>query len=192
MQINRYFSLLLFYVTDYENYKVYYIEGLLRNEKTYEIKEFKNTLYIYNKDQVFSLSLENDIDGEVVVGKDAKLILNTTLEKNEDNIFSYPTTSYEEFAKRINDNLRHLMLNNPEIAYNLLTEEAKDTYKTLDGFKAFINDNRRDLFLLTYEKIEKTYTNETFTIKVYDSNSKFEIKLFFDTFSNFKYEIVKL
>lgn len=182
----------LYYITNYEDSKVYYIEGLLRNENTYEIKDFKNIVYINNANQTFTVSLENDIKESVIVGNDVNYILDIDIEKNEDNTFSYPKTSYEEFAERITNSIRHLVLNNPEIAYKLLTDNSKEKYKNINEFKAFINENRKDLFLFSYEKIEKTYINNTFTIKVYDKNSKFIISLFFDSFSNFKYEINKL
>ncbi len=183
----------MYYVTNFENTKVYLINGLLRNSKSYETKEFENTLYIDESFQCFNVSLENDIGKsykELNVGEDISYIVPEHVSGSTANLYTNPTISYEEFGKRTFDNIRNLLLHNSDIAYEMLSDKEK--YDDLSKFEDFINQNRSIIFLMSFGNYETDFIDDIFTITVYDSNSEFAIKIYYKTFSTFEYEIIEI
>lgn len=185
----------IYYVTNFQGSKVYFINGLLRNSETYETKEFDNTLYIDNTLQSFKVSLDNDLNTDykdLKVGEEVSYIVPEIVSGGSVNVFNYPSTSYEEFGKRTFDNIRTLMLRNPDIAYEMLDEMSKNNFGSLQKFKEYIDINRRNLFLMSFGEYETNFVNDIFTITIYDSNSKFSITIYYDSFSKFTYDIIDM
>lgn len=185
----------MYYVTNFENTKVYLINGLLRNSESYETKEFENTLYIDESFQCFNVSLENDMGKsykELNVGEDISYIVPEHVSGSTANLYTNPTTSYEGFGKRTFDNIRSLLLHNSDKAYEMLSDNDKEKYDDLSKFEDFINQNRSNIFLMSFGNYETDFIDDIFTITVYDSNSKFAIKIYYKTFSTFEYEIIEI
>lgn len=185
----------IYYVTNFENSKVYFINGLLRNSETYETKEFDNTLYIDNSLQSFKVSLDNDLNSDykdLKIGEEVSYIVPQIVSGGSVNVFNYPSTSYEEFGKRTFDNIRILMLRNPDIAYEMLDDVSKNNFGSLQKFKEYIERNRKNLFLMSFGEYETNFVNDIFTITIYDSNSKFSITIYYDSFSKFTYDIIDM
>lgn len=70
----------------------------------------------------------------------------TSVEKNDYNIVQYISTNTEEDCKRYLDYYKKLALSNPEEAYNRLDEEYRNLrFGSLDGYKKYIEENKKDI-----------------------------------------------
>lgn len=185
----------IYYVTNYENVKVFFVKGLVRNSETLESKEYEVTLYIDNITQNFKINLDNILNkdySQLEIGSEVEYVIPDTIRGSNVNRFTYPSITYDEFGKIIFNNIRNLLLYNPEKAYEKLYESEKTKFKDVNSLIEFIDSNRRDIFLLTYRTYEINYENEKFTMYLYDDNAKYIITAYLDTFSDFKFKIEEI
>lgn len=185
----------IYYATNYGKTKVFFIKGLLRNTGTLESEPFENTLYIDNTNQLFKVSLENDLNvgfDDLKPGDEVAYVIPELVWSGTSGEFTYPSTSYQEFAKRIFDNIRVILLHNQDVAYSLLAGNSKAKFSSANALKEYVDSHKRDFFLMTFGNYETTFTDDIFTIKVYDSYNKYVITMYFDSFSTFTFDIEEL
>ena len=69
-----------------------------------------------------------------------------SIEKNDNNNFSYTTITDRELTQKYFSYYKSLMLNNPEKAYEMLDEEYRNKrFGSVDDFKSYIDKNREDI-----------------------------------------------
>jgi hypothetical protein len=84
------------------------------------------------------------------------------------------------------------MLYDTDKAYSLLTDEMKEKYNSLSEFENYINENKSDIFSLIYGSYKLKSGEDGAIFVIYNANSTVCITVYFDGFSNFKYDIKKL
>ena len=182
----------VYYATNYGDTKVYFIRGLLRNSGTFETEKFENTLYVDNTKQSFEVSLENDLEisfDEIKPDVEVSYVIPESIWSGNLGKFSYPSISYEEFSKRAFDNIRNLLLFNVDVAYDMLSDSSKERFSSPSALKEYVDNNKRDIFLMTFGNYETNMVDKVFVVTAYDSHLKYSVTMNFETFSNLTFDI---
>lgn len=183
-------------VTDFEQKTIYYIEYLTKERTSQEYKSNKVLVVCNINENIFELYLEDYVDSlelpEFNIGDNFNIDMNIEFEKNSDNSYGASNYSYEDYAEDKLEEFRKMIINSPEKAYELLDEDYKTSkYPTYESFKAFIDGNRKDIFLLTYGSSEISGSGENAIFTIYDNKDIFYLKLHTYSLTNVKYEIEK-
>lgn len=196
IQQNEVYLIEGYHISDYERNKTYIVKCWIRDIATGNFTEneliivcdiLNNTFCIYPDEYVKSLNL-----GEIGVGTEISLNFDLDIVKNSNNLYGAGAKDFNDYSQDVFESYRKLLLIAPEKAYELLDDEfKKQYYPDFSKFKEFIDQNRTDIFLMTYSSYESSIGDEYNTFSAYDKNDKFYIT--FDTKSliNLKYKIKK-
>ena len=122
----------------------------------------KNIALIVNLDIANSTYSIEPVKAEINNTKNIELT-NTlnSIEKNEDNIFSYISTNAEDDCKRFLDNYKKMALSNPQEAYNRLNEEYRNLrFGSLEKYEKYIKENREDIKVMQLNQYMINNENE--------------------------------
>lgn len=133
-------------VLDYEKeqYAVYGIETNLNDDSEKEVY-FVVDVDKYTDDGLFAIT--PIVTSEYKKLEDIPLnIDDISIEKNNNNVFSYSTITDKELTLKYFSYYKSLMLNDPEKAYEMLDEEYKNKrFGNLETFKNYVDNNREDI-----------------------------------------------
>ena len=127
-----------------EQYAVYGIETNISDgtekEVYFVVDVDKNT-----DNGIFAITPIEDNQYEKL--EDIPLNINeVSIEKNNNNNFSYNAITDRELTQKYFSYYKSLMLNNPEKAYEMLDEEYRNKrFGSVDEFKSYINKNKEDI-----------------------------------------------
>lgn len=167
-------------VNDFNNKKVFYVDFLIRDIVSIECAERKvvivcntenNTFTVYPNDYMESIQLPN-----MVVGEEWKADFDINFEANNNNTYGSGTKSIRDYASDTYNNYRKLMLYAPEKAYEVTQDSDFNSYQ---DFKNYIDNNRMDIFLMTFGDYDLVVNDGYEDYTVYDQNGK--INIVFDT-----------
>ena len=179
----------LYVLTKYNGIYAYFANGFVRDSITYDAKEFNIIVVLDENNRTFDIYPDSDFSN-INVGETVDFELPDSIENRKDNVYGYVTAKYEDIAEDKFNNIRRLLLNSPEKAYELLTEEMKSSrFNTYQKFTEFINNNRKTIFLLTYSNYYLNNNDGSITFKTYNKDDKICINIYFDKFSSFTFDI---
>lgn len=167
-------------VNDFGKYEVFYVEFLTRDIKTITCMENKavivcntenNTFKVFPSDYISNLEIPN-----MVVGEEWNINFETTFEANDNNTYGSGTKSIGDYASDTYNTYRKLMLYAPEKAYEVTEDSDFNSYQ---DFKNYIDNNRMDIFLMTFGDYDLVVKDGYEEYTVYDQNGK--INIMFDT-----------
>lgn len=173
--------------TSNENIFFYYVIGTLQNEDTKYINNFKSIVILDYNNMSYSMVLEKYMD-------DFKYedIINS-ISINENNKFILPSISTEKYINDIFNEIRNNILYNQEKAYNTLNiSEIINEFKDYNKFKKFIEENRKNIYLMTFSgySIDVIEKNTIYNCK--DKNNKFNVKIIITGPFIYNYSIEKI
>lgn len=167
-------------VNDFSNRKIFYVEFLVRDIVSIECAERKaiivcntenNTFTVYPNDYVATMQIP-----EMVVGEEWNVDFDINFEANNNNTYGSGTKSIGDYASDTYNTYRKLMLYAPEKAYEVTEDSDFNSYQ---AFKNYIDNNRMDIFLMTFGDYDLVVNGDYETYTVYDQNGK--INIMFDT-----------
>ncbi len=184
-------------VTKNNGIDLYYVSGLIRNMKSYESLEFdmavvldsvNNTFEIYPKDyfkEDFFESLEN--------GQINEFDFNDQIENRKDNVYVISSTKAEKYYQMLFNNIRNLISYDRQNAIDYIDYDYSNI-KTKEQLDSFYEENKRDIFLMSYGSADVSYGDDetTKTVTLYDKNDKFYITLIMEGYGTYKFSIDKL
>lgn len=184
----------IYFATKYEGISAYFVNGFVRDSNTYKAKDFNMIVVIDDNNQTYEIYmgdyLENSDFSALEEGQEINFELPTSVENRGENVYGTVKYTYDDLSQDKFDNIRGLLLRDSEKAYELLTDEAKaNTFKTIDEFNQFINNNRKEIFLLTYGGYVLKNNDGNIIVKMYDDGNEVSINVHFNGFSNYTFSI---
>lgn len=108
--------------------------------------------------------------------KDNININTNSIEQNDYNLINDVTVDDEYIVKQYFSDYRSKMLNNPEVAYNLLNEEYRNNkFGSYENFVTYIENNRLDIELAGIEGYQVNENNGEREYICIDQNNKYYI-----------------
>lgn len=184
----------IYFATKYEGTSAYFVNGIVRDSSTYKAKDFNMIVVIDDNNQTYEIYmgdyLENSDFSALEEGQEVNFDLPTSIENRGNNTYGAVKYTYDDLSQDKFDNIRGLLLRDVEKAYELLTDDAKaNTFKSVDELKQFINNNRKDIFLLTYGGYVLKNNDGNIIVKMYDDGNEVSINVHFNGFTNYRFEI---
>lgn len=194
---NEIFILNAYNVTNFNDTNIFIVKFLIREISSNNIFEnsvillcnsTSSTFCIYPNDYVENLEIS-----DLSIGDEFNFDFDVNIVKNSFNKYGSGTKDFDDYAKDVFDSYRKLLLYAPEYAYSLLDEDFKnEKYPTYESFKVFIDNNRTNIFLMTYNTYDSVLGDEYITYTVYDKNTKFYLTFYANSLTNIKYRIDEL
>ena len=187
-------------VIERENVNKYFAYGVLQNFENKYIQDIYVYVNLDKKNKTYSIEpIYQDIKN---IDKLEYTNNNTSIQKNEYNTFQNQNITYEYITNAYLSNYKRLVYCKPELIYNLLDEEYKNSrFENYDDFKNYINDNYEYIKKIRLEKYQVNnfedtkeyravdqYNNEYIFIENIDS--KYKIKL--DNYTIYTDEVKKI
>lgn len=178
-------------INNYDNnQEVFYVDFLVRNINAIECVENKAIIICNTKDNAFKIYpndyVINEDLPELIVGEDFNMSFNTDFEVNNNNTYGAGTKSIKDYASEAYNTFRKMMLYAPEKAYELLEDNDFTTYQE---FKNYIDKNRMDIFLMTFNDYEISVLEDYEIYTVYDQKGKINITFNTKSLVGHKYSI---
>ena len=183
----------MYKLTENNNIDIYFVSGLLRNIDDNSSQNFEIVLYFDTHSKCFQVSLDNPTGKAIKDLKDGEqydVEFPTGIKYTDDNKLESVQSSYEDFAKREFGNIRKLMLYNTDLAFEYLNNN--NVFATQNDLSDFIQNNKRDMVLLTYKDYDYNYVDNSMCIDMYDSSNKYIITIYLNNFSKLSYSIEKI
>jgi len=137
-----------------ENYGAY---GRVRNTTTGEFIGYTYiivTIDLDNKTYAIKPIINEEISSLNELDLTTKV---TSIEKNANNQFSYQIVNDESLVKKYIATYKMYALNHPEIAYEYLDEEYRNTrFESVEAFKQYVNENKSEISSIVLDKYQKT------------------------------------
>lgn len=181
----------IYYYTKFDNINTYFVNGLIRNTSNNESEEFSAIVYLDLARYTFEVNFDSIDFNSIYNGNEINISYPSDIFNKEINTYSNAELSYDEFSNIIFNNIQKLLVYNTDIAYELLDDTGKNDY-TLDSLEEYVNNNRKEILLLTFKIYEFAYEDENLVIYMYDENSEYEFKVTFNDFSNYKFSFSRL
>lgn len=184
-----------YYLTNSSGKTIYFINGFFVNLETntlndflFMIKydEFNNTVALYPDEYVKNMEL-----GELKAGSEVNISFDYSIENNNFNSVIKTEFTTDDYAEDIFESTRKIILYSTDRAYNMLEEDfKKENFPTYEDFEKFVNENRRNIYIMTYQDYDLKYIDENTTqYIVYDSKDNFYLKFYVDSLIDFKFTI---
>ncbi len=184
-----------YYLTNSSGKTIYFINGFFINLETntlndflFMIKydEFNNTVALYPDEYVKNMEL-----GELKAGSEVNISFDYSIENNNFNSVIKTEFTTDDYAEDIFESTRKIILYSTDRAYNMLEEDfKKENFPTYEDFEKFVNENRRNIYIMTYQDYDLKYIDENTTqYIVYDSKDNFYLKFYVDSLIDFKFTI---
>ena len=148
--------------------------------------EFNNTVALYPDEYVKNMEL-----GELKAGSEVNISFDYSIENNNFNSVIKTEFTTDDYAEDIFESTRKIILYSTDRAYNMLEEDfKKENFPTYEDFEKFVNENRRNIYIMTYQDYDLKYIDENTTqYIVYDSKDNFYLKFYVDSLIDFKFTI---
>ena len=148
--------------------------------------EFNNTVALYPDEYVKNMEL-----GELKAGSEVNISFDYSIENNNFNSVIKTEFTTDDYAEDIFESTRKIILYSTDRAYNMLEEDfKKENFPTYEDFEKFVNENRRNIYIMTYQDYYLKYIDENTTqYIVYDSKDNFYLKFYVDSLIDFKFTI---
>ena len=184
-----------YYLTNSSGKTIYFINGFFINLETntlndflFMIKydEFNNTVALYPDEYVKNMEL-----GELQAGSEVNISFDYSIQNNNFNSVIKTEFTTDDYAEDIFESTRKIILYSTDRAYNMLEEDfKKENFPTYEDFEKFVNENRRNIYIMTYQDYDLKYIDENTTqYIVYDSKDNFYLKFYVDSLIDFKFTI---
>lgn len=194
LQENEVFIINAYNVSDFENEDIFIVDCIVREKKSgkYFRKKIlilcdmdKNSFCIYPNAEKMNIQNLN-------VGENFDVKFDINIQNNLYNSYGSTTKTFDDYNKDIFESYRKMLLYFPEIAYELLDDDFKSQeFSTFENFKNFIENNRVDIFLMTYSYFDSNIEGEITNFISYDKNDIFYLKYNSRSLTNIKYVIKK-
>ena len=180
-----------------DNIYTFYVEGILNdnyNNNMYLMVEFDENKLTFNI-MPFLENKYNNLD------KIESALINTDIEENENNKYSYNRIKDNELSKKYFTYYKNLILNNPQKAYEILDDEYKE--KKFNNFNEFYNyiEVNRDKYLKMEIKKYAKYDYEDFSqyvcvdnngdYYIFNETATMQFKVLLDTYTVDQQEFIK-
>lgn len=164
-------------INNYDNnQEIFYVEFLVRNLNLTECIENKAIIICNTKDNTFKLYPNDYIINfdlpDMIVGEKFNINFDTNFDSNSNNTYGSGTKSIKDYVSETYNTFRKLMLYAPEKAYELLDDKDFTTYQ---AFKDYIDNNRMDVFLMTFGDYEVSVYEDYEIYTAYDQKGKVNI-----------------
>lgn len=193
---NEVYILEAYSISDFEEQKVYIAKYLVRETSTSNILKHSSIIVCNTKNQIFDIYPNDYVESlnlpELEIGKNIELKIDENVISNSENQYRSQSKTKEDYAKDVFERCRKIILFSPEEAYYYLNEEQKEEYPTYEKFKQFIEENRKDIFLMTYGSFELKQINEKNYYVIYDKNDKFSVTIDTSSLINAYFKIQKI
>lgn len=184
-----------YYLTNSSGKTIYFINGFFVNLETNTLNdflvmikydEFNNTVALYPDEYVKNMEL-----GELKAGSEVNISFDYSIENNNFNSVIKTEFTTDDYAEDIFESTRKIILYTTDRAYNMLEEDfKKENFPTYEDFEKFVNENRRNIYIMTYQDYDLKYIDENTTqYIVYDSKDNFYLKFYVDSLIDFKFTI---
>ena len=183
-----------YYVDNYDNYIVIYVEGKVFGTGKTEPKEFKCIATMNRKNQAVALYFNEYVDSLNMtwnIDEEINIPFDTAINANDDNIYYPKTITTSDYAEDLFNSVRNMLLKDTQKAYELLDDSMKSEYPTYESFVNFINDNKKDISLMYFGNYAfKTYDGKN-AYSCADNKDLFNITVITDSLVKYTYRITK-
>ena len=170
----------ILYINNEKGVYTCFVNGELVDKLNSKIKIFNNIINIDTNNKSYSIYLDNyyqDISFEdLEVGKKIDFNIPDSIEKSIYNSYGTHNITYEKYVEDLFDQIRYDMLNNINRAYRLLNDNFKrKKFKTQEKLENYIDENRKDIFLLYYGSCKSSSKGSDIILNCMDRNQKFNV-----------------
>lgn len=178
-----------FYVTNFEDINIYLVDGKIRNISNDSSKDFEITIYVDNNNMCYQVNPNNILNekySNLMEGETFNIEVPVMIKNSKINKFGNTKFDYEELAQYVFKNIRLCLLYDSDFANTLLIDNPY-----AGDLNSFISQNREDILMMSYGTYEFKYNNSNLVYYIYDDKAKFEIIVYFDSMSSYKFDIKK-
>lgn len=187
------------YEESYEDFgmsTLYIVGGLFRNLTDKSTENFSMALVVDNINMTYEIFPSDYVDiskyTSLKEGDRIEFDIPNSVEANEYNKFSIYSTSLEDYARYNFKVIKNMLMYNPDIAFEYLSDEGKTNFGSADNLSTFINDNRSTIAPMNYSSNVMDVADGILTLNCYDSNYRYKVAITFNGYSTFKYSIEKI
>lgn len=162
-----------------ETIVVYIVEGILREEISKNLSDFKIMVQIDSKNGTFSILLQDYIQEkhkDFAVGNIFRIEKLNNINVNRYNLYVLEDISDETYAIDLIDRYKEEILYNTELAYNNLDIEYRNAkFGTLGNFKEYVLNNKEKINNVKLEKYQITQQDNYTQYICVDQNGSYYI-----------------
>lgn len=186
----------MLYATMYENISVYLVSGQIRDRLTNNYNDFNIMVVLDSNNYTFSLYLDDYIKkygyNKLKEGDEFAYNYSSGITNNEMNGYVNSKVKYAEYVEDMMEQIREYMLYQPEKAYELLEDEfKKENFSSYDKFEKFIEDNKKEIFTLTYGSYTLEHVDGMVAYRCIDKTNKFTILIQTPNAVDYMYSIIR-
>ena len=172
---------------------VYFVEGVLIDEETFEKGTFSMIVKLDTSNQTFKILLQDYINNkyesiEKAIENDIQIDVSDSIKNDIYNIYENKNISNEEYISDIFGEYRDLLVYDRQEAYNKLDEQYRNKrFGSYKKFDEFIQENIKNLVVMKLSKYQtNTFDNYTQYVAI-DTNSNYYI---FNETKPMKYTVI--
>lgn len=162
-----------------ENVEVYVVEGKLKESITSEGEDFKIILKLDLINRTFSVMPQEYVEemySDLEIGSKIDKNITDSIEKNDNNEFSYKTVTDEEYIKDLFAQLKNELLYDAESAYEHLEEEYRETkFESLNEFADYVANRQEQYTAMTLTQYQVTEEEGYTQYVLVDQDDKYYI-----------------
>lgn len=186
----------MLYATAYGNISVYLVSGQIREKLTNEYNNFNILVVLDSSKYAFSLYLEDYIKeygyNKLKEGDEFAYNYYSEITSNEMNGYVNSEVKYADYVEDMMEQIHEYMLYQPEKAYELLEDEfKKENFSSYDKFEKFIEDNKKEIFTLTYGSYTLEHVDGMVAYRCIDKTNKFTILIQTPNAVDYMYSIIR-
>ena len=185
------------YINDMKEYgtlRVYFVSGIVRNKNTLEGKDFNMIITLDNNNNAFEVCMEDYIEyakfNNLEVGEEVDFHIPEVVENRKDNVFYTYNATFEDIVRERFNNIRNLLTKDIEKAYSMLN--SYEEFINIQEFKEFVEENKRYIYLMSYNTYSLKYEGDNFIIECYDKKDRYCISIYCNSYTSYKFSIAEL
>lgn len=183
----------IYSLSNFEGLAAYFVNGKVRDSITHLGNDINAIVVLDDINQTFEIYFSDytELTDYSTFNLDTQINfeLPKVVENRESNKTALTSSKYEDISRDYFGMIRRLLLDDVEIAYDLLTTEMKQKYPTYESFQSFVDSNYKTLFLLEYGTYKLKNNDGNIAFKTYSMDNSISITIYFDGFSTFQFDI---
>ncbi|MCL2341517.1 MAG: hypothetical protein FWC53_00115 [Firmicutes bacterium] len=156
------------------NIETYAVHGMIQDLDYNVIKDLYIIVNVDAQNTAFSIE---GLNGTYTSVNDVEIVNNNTaIAANDFNMYIQPKVDDQYIINAYIDTYKKLALGSPEYAYNLLDKDyAVKRFGNLNGFKAYVQENKSRIVSIVFTKYKKTDENNYTQYVCVDKNGNYYI-----------------
>ena len=161
------------------NTAVYFVYGILQDEKTKKNTDFKIMIKVDMKNETFKVLLQDYMEAKfnnIIIGQKLNIPDFSDISNDMYNIFDYQIVSEEDYVNHIFNEFKYNLMYDNQMLYNKLElEYAKKRFANFNEFDEYIKNNIRNFVTMKLDKYQKNQFDNYTQYVLIDQNGNYYI-----------------